>query len=50
MAGEDFGLVFSPERIDPGNQNFGPKNTPKVLGGHTPACADAARGFLFAVH
>jgi UDP-N-acetyl-D-glucosamine dehydrogenase len=45
VAGEDFGLVFSPERIDPGNQNFGPKNTPKVLGGHTPACADAAEAF-----
>jgi UDP-N-acetyl-D-glucosamine dehydrogenase len=45
VAGEDFGLVFSPERIDPGNQNFGLKNTPKVLGGHTPACADAAEAF-----
>jgi nucleotide sugar dehydrogenase len=45
VAGEDFGLVFSPERIDPGNQSFGLKNTPKVLGGHTPACADAAEAF-----
>ena len=45
VAGKDFGLVFSPERIDPGNQNFGLKNTPKVLGGHTPACADAAEAF-----
>jgi nucleotide sugar dehydrogenase len=44
-AGKDFGLVFSPERIDPGNQTFGPKNTPKVVGGHTPACADAAEAF-----
>jgi UDP-N-acetyl-D-glucosamine dehydrogenase len=44
-AGRDFWLVFSPERIDPGNQDFGPKNTPKVVGGHTPACADAAEAF-----
>jgi nucleotide sugar dehydrogenase len=45
VAGEGFGLVFSPERIDPGNQSFGLKNTPKVLGGHTPACADAGEAF-----
>jgi UDP-N-acetyl-D-glucosamine dehydrogenase len=45
VAGKDFCLVFSPERIDPGNQKFGPKNTPKVIGGHTPACADAAEAF-----
>jgi UDP-N-acetyl-D-glucosamine dehydrogenase len=45
MAGTDFSLVFSPERIDPGNQNFGPKNTPKVIGGHTSSCADAAEAF-----
>jgi UDP-N-acetyl-D-glucosamine dehydrogenase len=45
VAGTDFALVFSPERIDPGNQNFGPKNTPKVIGGHTSACADAADAF-----
>jgi UDP-N-acetyl-D-glucosamine dehydrogenase len=45
MAGKDFSLVFSPERIDPGNQNFGPKNTPKVIGGHTSSCADAAEAF-----
>ena len=45
VAGRDFRLVFSPERIDPGNQTFGPKNTPKVIGGYTPACADAAEAF-----
>jgi UDP-N-acetyl-D-glucosamine dehydrogenase len=32
-AGEDFFLAFSPERVDPGNQGFGIKNTPKVVGG-----------------
>jgi nucleotide sugar dehydrogenase len=42
VAGKDFHLAFSPERIDPGNKEFGPRNTPKVVGGHTPACGDAA--------
>ncbi|WP_277454723.1 nucleotide sugar dehydrogenase [Janibacter sp. DB-40] len=45
VAGKDFHLAFSPERIDPGNEKFGAKNTPKVVGGHTPACADAAAAF-----
>lgn len=42
VAGKDFHLAFSPERIDPGNRQFGPRNTPKVVGGHTPACTEAA--------
>lgn len=42
IAGKDFHLAFSPERIDPGNKDFGPRNTPKVVGGHTPACTEAA--------
>nr|WP_269813293.1 nucleotide sugar dehydrogenase [Ornithinimicrobium sediminis] len=45
VAGQDFHLAFSPERIDPGNERFGAKNTPKVVGGHTPACGEAAAGF-----
>lgn len=45
VAGEDFHLAFSPERIDPGNPTFGAKNTPKVVGGHTPDCTDAAASF-----
>ena len=45
VAGEDFNLAFSPERIDPGNEKFGAKNTPKVVGGHTPACTEAAAAF-----
>ncbi|MGX1597897.1 nucleotide sugar dehydrogenase [Dietzia maris] len=45
QAGTDFNLAFSPERIDPGNQTFGAKNTPKVVGGHTPACTDRAANF-----
>ena len=45
VAGSDFHLAFSPERIDPGNPTFGMRNTPKVVGGHTPACTDAAAEF-----
>jgi len=44
-AGVDFHLAFSPERIDPGNKEFGPRNTPKVVGGHTPACTERAAEF-----
>lgn len=33
VAGKDFFLAFSPERIDPGNTRFGIENTPKVVGG-----------------
>ncbi|HSJ25428.1 MAG TPA: nucleotide sugar dehydrogenase [Longimicrobiales bacterium] len=40
-AGEDFHLCFSPERVDPGNRVWQTKNTPKVIGGVTPACAQA---------
>ena len=42
VAGEDFHLAFSPERIDPGNPVYGIANTPKVVGGLTRACSDAA--------
>ena len=44
-AGKDFHLAFSPERIDPGNEKFGAKNTPKVVGGFTPESGDAAAAF-----
>lgn len=44
-AGKDFALAFSPERIDPGNAEFGLRNTPKVVGGHTPACTARAAAF-----
>jgi nucleotide sugar dehydrogenase len=44
-AGIDFSLVFSPERIDPGNPKYGLVNTPKIVGGVTPSCADAAAAF-----
>ena len=42
-VGENIGLAFSPERIDPGNQQFSLKNTPKVVGGVTPKCAEIAQ-------
>jgi UDP-N-acetyl-D-glucosamine dehydrogenase len=45
VAGVDFNLAFSPERIDPGNQDFGPRNTPKVIGGHTENCTRVASDF-----
>jgi UDP-N-acetyl-D-glucosamine dehydrogenase len=41
-AGRDFHLAFSPERVDPGRTDFTLRNTPKVLGGLTEACADRA--------
>ncbi len=46
-AGKDFYLAFSPERVDPGNPKYGVKNTPKVVGGLTPACTKLA-GALYA--
>jgi nucleotide sugar dehydrogenase len=42
---DDFHLAFSPERIDPGNDRFGLRNTPKVVGGVTPASTDRAQKF-----
>lgn len=40
--GEDVFVAFSPERVDPGNPVFHTKNTPKVIGGMTPACGRIA--------
>src|SRR5689334_5213672 len=44
QAGEDFALAFSPERVDPGRTDFTLRTTPKVVGGLTPACTEAAIG------
>ena len=44
-AGQDFFLCFSPERVDPANQVWKTKNTPKVIGGITPDCTDAGVAF-----
>ena len=42
VAGRDFFLAFSPERVDPGNPRFNTRNVPKVVGGVTPTCASLA--------
>jgi UDP-N-acetyl-D-glucosamine dehydrogenase len=41
-AGKDFHLAFSPERVDPGRTDWTTKNTPKLVGGLTPACTERA--------
>ena len=53
IVGEDYFLVFAPERIDPGNARFTVQNTPKLIGGVTPRCGELAvdlyRAFIDAV-
>ena len=44
-VGKDFFLAFSPERIDPGREDWTVKTTPKVVGGVTPACTEKAVAF-----
>ena len=44
-VGKEFYLAFSPERIDPGNQQFSLHNIPKVVGGVTPQCTEMATAF-----
>ena len=40
-VGKDFFLCFSPERVDPGREDWTTVNTPKVMGGISPACVEA---------
>lgn len=42
QIGKDIFLVFSPEREDPGNEKFRTRDIPKVIGGSTTACLEAA--------
>lgn len=42
VVGENFFLAFSPERVDPGRTDWTTYNTPKVVGGITPACTEVA--------
>ena len=42
VAGESIFVAFSPERIDPGNAEFGVRNTPRIVGGVTPECNEVA--------
>ena len=44
-VGTDLFLAFSPERVDPGNPVYQTRNTPKVVGGVTPACTEIAVAF-----
>jgi UDP-N-acetyl-D-glucosamine dehydrogenase len=48
-AGEDFFLVYSPEREDPGNPDYSTHNIPKVVGGYTPECLEAGRALYGSV-
>jgi len=41
-VGEDWFLAFSPERVDPGREDYTTINTPKVMGGITAACGEVA--------
>ncbi len=45
-AGLDFHVAFSPEREDPGNPTYNTRTIPKLVGGLTPECTDAA-GFVY---
>uniref|UniRef100_A0A540V961 Nucleotide sugar dehydrogenase n=1 Tax=Litorilinea aerophila TaxID=1204385 RepID=A0A540V961_9CHLR len=45
FVGEAFYLAFSPERVDPGRTDWTTQNTPKVIGGVTPACLEVAMAF-----
>jgi len=42
-AGEDFYLVYSPERVDPNNQDFTIRTTPKIIGGYSHKCLFVAK-------
>jgi UDP-N-acetyl-D-glucosamine dehydrogenase len=42
QVGQDFGLAYSPERVDPGNRVFHIHNTPRIVGGVTPRCGTLA--------
>jgi UDP-N-acetyl-D-glucosamine dehydrogenase len=43
VLGKDVFVAFSPERVDPGNARWHTRNTPKVIGGMTPACLEMTR-------
>lgn len=43
VAGRDFHLAFSPEREDPNNKDFSTGTIPKVVGGYTKKCLEAAK-------
>lgn len=50
LPGENFSLVFSPEREDPGNERYAGPTIPKVLGGTTPSCLAAGQAVYEAIY
>ena len=42
IVGKDFFLAFSPERVDPGREDWTTLNAPKVIGGITEDCSEVA--------
>lgn len=42
VVGKDYFLAFSPERVDPGREDWTTLNTPKVIGGITEDCSEVA--------
>ncbi|MFC9707211.1 nucleotide sugar dehydrogenase [Paenibacillus sp. NPDC056933] len=44
-VGQQFHVCYSPERVDPGSVHYGVKNTPKIIGGSTPACLSYGKAF-----
>lgn len=48
MVGRDIFICFSPERVDPGRKDWTTLNTPKVIGGITPACGEVAAAWYSA--
>lgn len=44
-GGKDFLIAFSPERVNPGDPVYGIRNTPKLVGGHSPEASESASGF-----
>jgi UDP-N-acetyl-D-glucosamine dehydrogenase len=44
-VGQDWFLAFSPERVDPGREDYTTLNTPKVVGGITSACTEVAKAW-----
>lgn len=46
--GQDYFLLFSPEREDPGNKDFPSHKIPKIVGGTTPACIEVGKALYMA--
>ncbi|MDA8344490.1 MAG: nucleotide sugar dehydrogenase [Thermaerobacter sp.] len=45
VCGEDYFLAYAPERVDPGNQRYRFRNTPKLVAGVTPEAGSLAKAF-----